>query len=404
MANSAQGTVRMSVVIPSRERAAYILHALKTCLATPETSVEFIVLDNASTDGTRAIVSGIADPRIRYESSDTRLSMRDNFERGLDLARGEFICFIGDDDAILPQAVGTALSLFDEGADAVSCERAHYFWPDLLASRRDSILIPRGLGVEQRNSRTQLRTLLRDSNYYTLPCVYHGFVRRTVIERIRQRQSRLFLSSQVDMFSAISLSMENLTYAHSFAPLIVNGGSARSNGASHFSGGSNVEKENWKKEDEVGFLPGFENFATVGSLIVESALRYCRARGDVTLVDLFEPGSVERALRAEYAERERLGRSTEGKQLVFAAANLNIDESIVSEAGAGIVARLGRMADSYRRICPLDAKHRGIADVAGATSFIANRVERRKTGLTDNPLEQLRVAVRIAFGRAPTTT
>lgn len=400
MASSAQGAVRMSVVIPTRERAAYLSHALRTCLAAPESAVEFIVLDNASTDGTHAVISDISDSRIRYETSGTRLSMRDNFERGLDLARGDFICFIGDDDATLPRAVGTALSLFDKGADAVSCERAHYFWPDLLASRRNAMLIPRGAGVEQRNSRTQLRTLLRDSNYYTLPCVYHGFVRRAVIERVRQRQGRLFLSSQVDMFSAISLSAEGLTYAHSFAPLIVNGGSARSNGASHFSGGSNVEKENWKKEDELGFLPGFENFATVGSLIVESALRYCQARGDMALSDLFEAGSVERTLRAEYAERKRVGRPVEGMQSAFAAAGVDFNESAGSD-GPGMVDRLRRMADSYRRICPLDAKRRSITDVGQAARFIAERVDARKTGFTDNALEQLQMAGRIAFGSVP---
>ena len=103
-----------------------------------------------------------------------------------------------------------------------------------------------------------LPKVLDDNDYYRLPCLYHGFVRRSVVDRVKRRQGRFFLSSQVDTLSLIALSMEKIRYAFSSSPLVINGGSARSNGASHFGGGTAKEKTLWKQEDELGFLPGFE--------------------------------------------------------------------------------------------------------------------------------------------------
>lgn len=105
-------TPALSIIIPTRDRSAYLGHAIRACTANPESSLEILVLDNASVDGTREVVERIADHRVRYVRSDVRLSMRDNFEKGIATSRGDVLLFIGDDDGVFSFTVAAALDLF----------------------------------------------------------------------------------------------------------------------------------------------------------------------------------------------------------------------------------------------------------------------------------------------------
>lgn len=392
----------VSLVIPTRERAAYLRFALQTCLDNPDADLEVLVLDNASEDDTAAVVAAIDDPRLRYLPSDTRLSMRDNFERGLKEARGSWIGFIGDDDGVFAFTVARlkAILAAHPQVDAVAAARAHYFWPDLLASRRGIGLLPRRSGVEVRRSRAALRGLLADDNYYDLPCLYHGFVRRSVVERIAAEQGRFFLSAIVDVYSSIALGAADIAYAYSRAPLFINGGSQRSNGASLLGGGGKQERANWQKEQEqqLGFLPGFDGFKSVGSLIVESALRYCAAHPGETLADLFPFADVARALEQEAAMRAGSGRPEADQRTMFETAGVPAPVSFGALAGEPMIRRRLRQVRSLAENRPIDLVHHGVTDVLAASRQMADMLGRGATGLFHSPTEQLRVAKRIALG------
>ncbi len=388
---------RLSLIVPTRERAAYVEHSLRTCIANPDPLLEIVVLDNASTDGTHEAVARVVDSRIRYIRNDQRLSMRDNFEKGLKLARGDILCFIGDDDGVFPFSVARALELFERNdIAAVSTACASYFWPDLQTGKRNIALLPRGSGVEIRDSRAELRGILADNDYYRLPCLYHGFVKRDLVERIRQRQGRFFLSSQVDIFSAIALSMEGVTYAFSHAPLIINGGSGRSNGASHFGGGTSVEKALWKAEDDLGFLSGFENFKTVGSLIVESAIRYCRANA-VALDAVLDPEHIAATLREETAMRGATAEADEAAVQRLATTGLSADFFANAPAFAR-PGRFRRLVAAFNKSRPIDMSMHGVTTIDGAARLMAKMLATGQASVLSQPLQQARVAARIARG------
>jgi hypothetical protein len=315
--------------------------------------------------------------------------MRDNFERGLELARGEYIGFIGDDDGLMAHAPAMVHKIFeDPQIVAIAAARAHYYWPDLVGNRKGAALLPRGEGMELRNSRHELRSVLTTSDYYRLPCVYHGFVTRKLIEKARK--DRFFLSSQVDIYSAIALSMEDVTFAYSHHPLVINGGSARSNGASHFGGGTSEERNKWKQEDDLGFLPGFDNYATVGSLIIESALRYANAFNK-TLTDIFPQTEIDRAMSLERDARVRRGLPTDNLAQAEAAAG----SAGNTMPGEGRGARLGRLARSFAAAMPIDAAARGVSDVLGAALLFQNLLSQGKARNLNRPVEQFLTAVRI---------
>jgi|GEM_PF-1662090 len=386
---------RLSLIVPTRQRAAYVEYCLRSCTANSDPELEIVVIDNASTDGTREAVARVVDPRVRYIRNDRRLSMRDNFEKGLTEARGDVLCFIGDDDGVFPFSVARALALFDcHDISAVAAARAHYFWPDLQTAKRNIALLPRGSGVDIRNSRVELRGILSDNDYYRLPCLYHGFVKRDLVERIRQRQGRFFLSSQVDIFSAIALSMEGVAYVFSHAPLVINGGSGRSNGASHFGGGTSVEKALWQVEDDLGFLPGFEDFTGVGSLIIESTIRYCRANG-IALDAVLDPNYTAATLRDEDALRSLDGEACRTSDQRLAATGLS--PAVV--AAAPTMARQGkfrRLVTAFGKTMPIDMSQEGVTTVDGAARLMARMLATKQIGILAQPLQQIRVAARIA--------
>ncbi|RZI99501.1 MAG: glycosyltransferase [Brevundimonas sp.] len=389
---------KLSILMPTRERASYLPAAIQSCLSSKSNDFELVVLDNASLDDTADVVRSIDDPRLRYLPSDSRLSMRDNFERGLDAAEGDIISFVGDDDGVFSFTPEVVIETFERHEiEAISARRAHYAWPDLLSSRRGTGLLPRGSGMQIRDSREVLRSVLDDNDYYKLPCLYHGFVSRPLVDRIKTRDGRFFHSSQVDMYSAITLSMEEIRFAYFDSPLVINGGSARSNGAAHFGGGSSTEKTNWKKEDELGFLPGFEGYVTVGSLIVESALRYCMNNPKFELTDIFDIEDVERAMASE--RRARIGAGANLEALDAAVAGLGLSPSAMVDQNAGGLGRVARLGRSFLRTSPVDMTSHGVRDVDGARRLMEERLNSHSTGWWSHPVEEMVIASRIAFGK-----
>lgn len=384
---------RVSLVLPTRERAQYVGHAVRACARTPIESVEILVLDNASTDGTADVIGEIQDSRVRYVRSERRLSMRDNFERGIEEARGDVICMLGDDDAILPSAVGKVLELMEkQGVAAVSADRAFYAWPDLANNRRNNALVPRAKGFEVRESRFQLAHVLDHADYYRLPILYHGFVARGPIDRIRARQGRFFLSNNPDIYSAIALSMENLRYAFCHSPLVVNGASARSNGAAHFGGAPEKEKQLWKQEDELGFITGFAEMVLVDVAIVEAAIRYAKAAG-CSLDDIFDRESLVQCLGREVQAR-RLHNRPEGIASMIEASGVSEAEAEQGHWNPGT--RIAKLLRSFRRFYPVDMKRRGVCDVDGAAQCIDKLITKSATGYLDHPLAQVLAAAQFA--------
>ncbi len=108
-----EGRDRFSVVIPLYNKAPHIEATLRSVLANGEPVGEVIVVDDGSTDGSAAIVEGITDARIRLvRQANGGVSRARN--RGIDLARCEWVAFLDADDLGEP----TYLSRLGELAEA----------------------------------------------------------------------------------------------------------------------------------------------------------------------------------------------------------------------------------------------------------------------------------------------
>jgi GT2 family glycosyltransferase len=94
---------RCSIVIPVHNRAALTRQCLNTLLATPPATVdwEIIVVDDASTDNTQALLARY-DDRIRVVTHTTNTGFSGACNDGAALATGEYLVFLNNDTVPQP--------------------------------------------------------------------------------------------------------------------------------------------------------------------------------------------------------------------------------------------------------------------------------------------------------------
>lgn len=94
-------TPRVSVVIPTYNRAKLIAEAIESALSQEvDGGLEVVVVDDGSTDDTAGVVASFGD-RVRYvQQENAREGAARN--RGARLAAGTYLAFLDSDDAYLP--------------------------------------------------------------------------------------------------------------------------------------------------------------------------------------------------------------------------------------------------------------------------------------------------------------
>lgn len=109
---------RVSVCVPTYNRSSYLRQAMDSVLKQTFGDFELLVVDNASTDDTATVVSGYRNPRVRYHCNESNLGMVGNWNKCLELARGEFIAILHDDDLWLPRFLEHMVAALDSNPEA----------------------------------------------------------------------------------------------------------------------------------------------------------------------------------------------------------------------------------------------------------------------------------------------
>lgn len=107
-----KSTPLVSVVIASYNHARYVRRTVESVAAQTISDIEIIICDDASTDNTGQVIAQIQDDRIVFAPAainSGRPAVTRN--RGIALARGEFVAFVDSDDLWLPQKLEMQLDL-----------------------------------------------------------------------------------------------------------------------------------------------------------------------------------------------------------------------------------------------------------------------------------------------------
>lgn len=92
----------VSVILNCYNHQDYVGEAIESVLGQTFRDFELIVIDNGSTDGTRAVLEHYDDPRIRRFFHDENQSLSKRLNEGVAAAKGEFVAVLYSDDWMLP--------------------------------------------------------------------------------------------------------------------------------------------------------------------------------------------------------------------------------------------------------------------------------------------------------------
>jgi hypothetical protein len=279
----------LSVVLPTHNRARYAVHALRSLLAIQDRRLEIVVSDTSSDGELSAFLEKdsnamLLDSRLRYFRPRERLDMTGNHNAAIEQASGQFVCLIGDDDSITSEALLAAGWAADNAVDLIAPNVvANYAWPDFesryLGKRHASrVYFSKHIGgVQVRHSEEALLAALATAVQGTegLPKIYHGIVRRSLLEKLRAISGSYFHGSSPDVSGAVGLALCSSTFLVVDYPLTVPGASGGSNTG---RSAMNRHKGDLSKESQTRafngsyWTPGVPRFFSVETVWAHAAL------------------------------------------------------------------------------------------------------------------------------------
>ena len=125
-------TPRVSICVPVYNGATWLRECLDSALAQTADDFDVVVVDDCSQDGSLGIAQELAarDSRVTVQSNPVRLGLARNWNRCLELAHGEWIKFVFQDDLLHPECLARMTRASDAGMPFIVCDRRLDFHPD----------------------------------------------------------------------------------------------------------------------------------------------------------------------------------------------------------------------------------------------------------------------------------
>ncbi|MCA9136338.1 MAG: glycosyltransferase [Planctomycetales bacterium] len=112
---------KISVVMPVRNGSAFLPQAINSILKQTYTDFEFIVVDDASSDETPAILKSVADPRLFVLTNDKNIGVSASLNRGIEHSNAPLIARMDADDVCMPERLSRQVGFMDANPKVVLC-------------------------------------------------------------------------------------------------------------------------------------------------------------------------------------------------------------------------------------------------------------------------------------------
>ncbi|MFM9987043.1 glycosyltransferase family 2 protein [Flavobacterium sp.] len=208
----------LSIIIPTRNREKYAFNCVMQILESTNDDVQVVIQDNSDADSLYdKFIDSPFLSRIKYNYSSEVLSFVVNFSNAVSQADGEYVCMIGDDDGINPEIVKFVYWAKENNIEAVTPEiRLNYIWPETGISyyKKDNgnlMIIDFNLNNKYYDTKQELNKLLSSGgqNYlsYSLVKIYHGIVKKSAMEKVKNITGKYFGGLSPDIYSSVALSL-----------------------------------------------------------------------------------------------------------------------------------------------------------------------------------------------------
>lgn len=188
---------RATVCVCTYNRAAYLRRALASLALSPVSGVRYVVVDNASTDETGAIVREF--PLFEHVRNPANLGMVGNWNRALEIAEGEYGAVFHDDDEYEAGAVEALLEALAASKTAAFVHAGVTLVDGAGAPLREPPLLVGGV----RSGRAVARELMRSgrSNFFAPTVIF----RKDAIGRAGAFDPTYVLAADLDMWMRLCL-------------------------------------------------------------------------------------------------------------------------------------------------------------------------------------------------------
>lgn len=237
--SSHRNTDKISIFIPTRNGANYILDAIQSILCLDDSNFELTVSINQSADQTLELVRQIKDPRFQYILTPKSFSLAEHYEWCLNHATGEWVTFMGDDDGVMPHFFIEVRRLLEKypSIEAFSFRRALFFWPGAECTSGGVVLDARFARIDTKvcSQRQLLFSLIGASEYYDLPQLYtNNLIKRSLAKRIQSHSENknFYQHTMADVYSGAAIANETRHFVRSELPIFWTASSPKSLGFS----------------------------------------------------------------------------------------------------------------------------------------------------------------------------
>ncbi len=232
-----KNNIKYSILIPTYNKCEYLKFTLETILENKNSNFEVIISNDYSTDDTENLLMSIKDERVKILKPPIKLTQAKNYEFLLNLANGEWVTILGDDDGILPNFFSTLDQLIEKYPknEIFKFKRAIYYWENVSDMYGNRVVFYENLARKEKLKNSKINLFLSICGLKSaqdLPMIYtSGVIKNNLINRIKGKSKNFFFHSVIpDYYSMIALTLESKKYIFSETPIFWVGVSSKSTG------------------------------------------------------------------------------------------------------------------------------------------------------------------------------
>lgn len=122
---------KVTVLMSVHNGEKYLREAIESILNQTFRDFELLIVNDGSTDSSKEIILSYDDSRIVYVENETNIGLTKSLNKGLKLAKGEYIARMDADDISLPERLEKQVEFMDKNKDVGVCGS----WIRLIGSK-----------------------------------------------------------------------------------------------------------------------------------------------------------------------------------------------------------------------------------------------------------------------------
>ena len=225
----------LSIVIPVKNNTGTLEFTVDTVLKQSYSNIEIVISNNSRQENLKHLVEKFNDSRIKYICPDKTMNFSGDWNFSLTGATGDYVTFLGDDDAALPVSYEIGMKYLIKNSQCVfTWKKLNYNWTNhIIPEKRNYISGDFNNEIFILDSNKSLNKFCKFLiGYNQLPCIYNSIVPIEIINKVKSKtkSGKFFGGIIPDVYSSFAVASEINNYYYYNSPITINGASDKSSG------------------------------------------------------------------------------------------------------------------------------------------------------------------------------